>query len=159
MQNVMHKLYFEADMKNWKLQPSCVENNCPQGSGGFMPYGVSGIITGAATCFYGFIGFDCVATTGEEAKNPQKSIPIAIISSLTVVFLAYFGVSTILTTVIPYYEQNSDAPFPYMFDRIGWSWARYLVTVGAICGLCARFHTHFLILASILISLRISFTH
>lgn len=104
-----------------------------------MPFGISGVITGAATCFYGFIGFDCVATTGEEAKNPQRSIPIAIIASLTVVFLAYFGVSTILTTVLPYYEQNADAPFPHMFDHIGWKWARYVVTAGAICGLCARF--------------------
>lgn len=125
-------------MNNWKLKPSCTKTKCPNGSGGFMPFGLPGVITGAATCFYGFIGFDCVATTGEEAKNPQRSIPIAIIVSLTVVFLAYFGVSTILTTVLPYYEQNADAPFPYMFDYIGWKWARYLVSAGAICGLCAR---------------------
>ncbi|XP_008204617.1 cationic amino acid transporter 3 isoform X1 [Nasonia vitripennis] len=128
---------FKADMNNWKLKPSCTKTKCPNGNGGFMPYGLPGVITGAATCFYGFIGFDCVATTGEEAKNPQRSIPIAIIVSLTVVFLAYFGVSTILTTVLPYYEQNADAPFPYMFDYIGWNWARYVVSAGAICGLCA----------------------
>jgi len=103
-----------------------------------MPYGMTGIITGAATCFYGFIGFDCVATTGEEAKNPQRSIPIAIIASLTIVFLAYFGVSTVLTTVLPYYEQNPLAPFPHMFNIIGWKWAKWFVTIGAISGLCAR---------------------
>lgn len=101
----------------------CPENKCDYGSGGFAPYGVEGIIAGAATCFYGFIGFDCVATIGEEAKDPQRSIPIAIIASLTVVFLAYFGVSTVLTTVVPYFEQDTEVPLRYLFDGIGWNWA------------------------------------
>jgi len=83
-----------------------------------------------------------VATTGEEAKNPQRSIPIAIVASLTIVFLAYFGVSAVLTTVLPYYEQNPDAPFPHMFETIGWNWAKWLVSIGAICGLCSRYY-HF----------------
>ncbi|XP_020299922.1 cationic amino acid transporter 2 isoform X1 [Pseudomyrmex gracilis] len=127
----------KANTGNWNLNPSCTETDCPNGNGGFMPYGIRGVITGAATCFYGFIGFDCVATTGEEAKNPQRSIPIAIVASLTIVFLAYFGVSIILTTVLPYYDQDPDAPFPYMFDMIGWNWAKWLVSIGAICGLCS----------------------
>lgn len=137
---------FIADINNWKTESLCAEckdcSICTEGGkcgqGGFMPYEVSGIITGAATCFYGFIGFDCVATTGEEAKNPQRSIPIAIIASLTIVFFAYFGVSTVLTTVLPFYEQNAKAPFPHMFNVMGWDWAKWFVTVGAISGLCAR---------------------
>ncbi|XP_015113313.1 high affinity cationic amino acid transporter 1 isoform X2 [Diachasma alloeum] len=131
---------FNATAKNWKLETPCTngpKDDCPNGRGGFAPFGISGILTGAATCFYGFIGFDCVATAGEEAKDPKKSIPIAIVASLTVVFLAYFGVSTVLTTVLPYYEQNRDAPFPHMFDNIGWSWAKWIVSVGAISGLCS----------------------
>lgn len=128
---------FKADTKNWKTQPTCTEENCKFGTGGFAPYGIAGIITGAATCFYGFIGFDCVATTGEEAKDPQRSIPIAIVASLTVVFLAYFSVSIVLTTVLPYYEQNSDAPFPYLFEKLEWKWAKMIVSIGAICGLCS----------------------
>ncbi|KOC60585.1 Low affinity cationic amino acid transporter 2 [Habropoda laboriosa] len=129
----------KADINNWKTKPACTEKNCDYGTGGFAPYGIAGIIRGAAKCFYGFIGFDCVATTGEEAKDPQRSIPIAIVASLTVVFLAYFGVSAVLTTVLPYYEQNPEAPFPHMFDRIGWNWAKWLVTIGAIYLLGAMF--------------------
>lgn len=79
-----------------------------------------------------------MATAGEEAKNAKKSIPIAIVASLTVVFLAYFGVSVVLTTVLPYYSQDPSAPIPHMFDSIGWHWAKWLVTFGAICAMCAR---------------------
>ncbi|XP_072745256.1 cationic amino acid transporter 2-like isoform X1 [Anoplolepis gracilipes] len=128
---------FKADVSNWKAEPKCTETDCKFGTGGFVPYGISGIISGAATCFYGFIGFDCVATTGEEAKYPQRSIPIAIVASLTIVFLAYFGVSVVLTMVLPYYEQNPEAPFPHLFTTIGWEWAKWLVSIGAICGLCS----------------------
>jgi len=101
-----------------------------------MPYGVSGIIKGAAVCFYGFIGFDCIATAGEEAKNPKKSIPFAVIVSLAMIFLAYFGVSTVLTMMLPYYMQDKDAPFPHAFDEVGWFTIKWIVTIGAVFALC-----------------------
>lgn len=126
---------FKADPDNWKIPAEEVPEG--YGSGGFLPYGVSGVVRGAAICFYGFIGFDCIATAGEEAKNPRRSMPISIIGSLAVVFLAYFGISTVLTMMLPYYEQDPNAPLPYVFERYDMQAAKYIVSIGAIFGLCA----------------------
>nr|CAD7439575.1 unnamed protein product [Timema bartmani] len=126
---------FKADIKNWQIPKDVVPADA--GEGGFFPFGITGVIKGAATCFYGFVGFDCVATTGEEARNPRKAIPISIIISLLIIFLAYFGLSTVLTLMWPYYLQDADAPIPYAFSQIGWPVARWIVSVGAIFGLFA----------------------
>lgn len=96
-----------ADTNNWKIAKEDIPEGVRGGEGGFMPYGVAGVMAGAAKCFYGFVGFDCVATTGEEAKNPQKNIPLAIVISLIIIFLAYFGISAVLTLMWPYYLQVS----------------------------------------------------
>ncbi|XP_030372056.1 cationic amino acid transporter 2 isoform X2 [Scaptodrosophila lebanonensis] len=126
---------FKVSSSNWTIPKEQVPQG--YGEGGFMPYGVSGIIKGAAVCFYGFIGFDCIATAGEEAKNPKKSIPFAVIVSLAMIFLAYFGVSSVLTMMLPYYEQDESAPLPHVFRIYGWHVAEYVVTIGAMFGLCA----------------------
>lgn len=125
----------KADPNNWSIPADKVPPK--SGDGGFFPYGWSGVFKGAATCFYGFIGFDCIATAGEEAKNPRKSMPLAIIVSLFVIFLAYFGISTVLTMMLPYYMQNENAPLPYVFRYYGWETAAWAVSIGAIFGLCA----------------------
>lgn len=92
-------------------------------------------MAGAAQCFFGFVGFDAVATTGEEAKNPQRNIPLAIVISLVIIFLAYFGISAVLTMMWPYYDQDPKAPFPYVFDKIGWYTIKWIVTSGAVVAL------------------------
>jgi cationic amino acid transporter 2 len=124
---------WKVNASNWSISEEEVPPD--HGTGGFAPYGVKGVIQGAARCFFGFIGFDCIATAGEEARTPQKSIPIAVVVSLLIVFFAYFGISTVLTMMWPYFLQDENAPLPHIYQEVGWPALKYVVSVGAICGL------------------------
>ncbi|XP_069699086.1 cationic amino acid transporter 4 [Periplaneta americana] len=102
---------------------------------GFLPFGFSGVIAGAATCFYAFVGFDSIATSGEEARNPTVSIPVATIVSMSVVTLGYILVSAALTLMVPFSTINPNAALPEAFSSIGLNWAKYVVSIGALCGM------------------------
>ncbi|KAK9692477.1 C-terminus of AA-permease, partial [Popillia japonica] len=127
----------KADPSNWKIPEDEIPLQFKEtaGVGGFMPFGVAGVIGGAAKCFYAFVGFDTVATTADEAKNPRRNIPLAIIMALFISFLVYFGISTVLTMAWPYYDQDTKAPFPYLFEQVGFIAVKWIVTIGAIFAL------------------------
>ncbi|KAG9509885.1 Cationic amino acid transporter 2 [Fragariocoptes setiger] len=142
---------FYANFDNWNIDPATYTYNTStsmmnddtsmedrqklMGKGGFLPFGFSGVLAGAATCFYGFIGFDVIATTGEEVRNSKRAIPISIVLSLTIILLAYFFVSAIQTLMWPYWEQNKAAPLPYIFEKAGSPTSRYVITIGSLAGL------------------------
>ncbi|XKL61746.1 hypothetical protein PGB90_001579 [Kerria lacca] len=132
---------FKANTSYWFIPKEDIPPNVNGGEGRFLPFGWAGVMAGAAKCFFGFVGFDVIATTGEEAKNPKKNIPLSIVVSLLIIFIAYFGVASVITMIIPYYEQNEDAPLPYAFNKAGLPGVMWIISVGAICALLASLLT------------------
>jgi APA family basic amino acid/polyamine antiporter len=101
----------------------------------FAPMGLSGIGAGAAYIFFAYIGFDAVSTTAQEAKNPQRDLPIGIITSLLVCTILYILVAAVLTGMVPWKEINVEAPLAVAFLDRGLTKASYLITMGALAGL------------------------
>jgi APA family basic amino acid/polyamine antiporter len=102
----------------------------------FMPFGWSGVITGAAIVIFAYLGFDAVSTAAGEVKNPQRDLPVGILAPLAIATVLYIAVSAVLTGIVPYsHFTGISAPVAFALDQIGVSWGSALVSVGAICGL------------------------
>lgn len=101
----------------------------------FMPFGFQGIVTGAATVFFAYIGFDAVSTAAEEVRNPQRNLPIGIIASLVICTLLYITVSAVLTGIVPYTDLNVNNPVAFALQYIEKDAIAGLISLGAITGI------------------------
>jgi basic amino acid/polyamine antiporter, APA family len=101
----------------------------------FMPNGFTGVSAAAATVFFAYIGFDAVTTTAEEARNPQRDLPIGIIASLGICTVLYISVAAVLTGLIPYQQINIDAPVAEALSAVGYKWGAAAIAIGAVAGI------------------------
>ncbi|KAF5186237.1 Cationic amino acid transporter 2, vacuolar [Thalictrum thalictroides] len=108
----------------------------PSGSG-FFPFGVNGMLAGSATVFFAYIGFDVVASTAEEVKNPHRDLPIGIGIAVFICCALYMMVSVVIVGLVPYYAMDPDTPISSAFATHGMQWAAYIITAGAVTALCS----------------------
>ncbi|XP_024969714.1 cationic amino acid transporter 2, vacuolar-like [Cynara cardunculus var. scolymus] len=104
---------------------------------GYFPFGVDGMLAGASTVFFSYIGFDSVASTAEEVKNPQRDLPLGIGAALSICCTLYMLVSVVIVGLVPYYAMDPDTPISSAFASHGMQWAVYIITTGAVTALCS----------------------
>lgn len=108
----------------------------PPNGGDFGHFGWSGVLRGAAIIFFSYVGFDTASTTALEARNPQRDLPIGILSALVISAILYVGMSATITGMVSYTRLNVDAPVAVALDaHPELSWLAPLVKIGAIAGM------------------------
>ncbi|MBX9246724.1 amino acid permease [Actinotalea ferrariae] len=137
-----------VDTANWSPFVPPAEP-APEGEGGVLHqpivqaflgleptvFGAFGVVAAASVVFFAYIGFDIVATTAEESRNPQRDMPRGILGSLAVCTVLYMAVAAVLTGMVPYGELNTAAPLAEAFENIGITWAARLIALGAVAGI------------------------
>ncbi len=118
---------FYVDPANWH---PFIPEATPEGK-----YGWDGILRGAGIVFFAYVGFEAVSTAAQEAKNPQRDIPIGILGSLGVCTILYMAVAAVLTGLVPYATLNVPDPIAKAVDAIHLPWLSFVVKIGAIAGL------------------------
>ena len=101
----------------------------------FMPNGFEGVFMGAFVIFFAYIGFDAISTAAEETKNPQRDLPIAILSTLVICTLLYVMAALVLTGILPCHAIDTQAPLAHAMRCIGKDWYAGLISIGALCAL------------------------
>lgn len=119
---------FYVNPENW--HPFIPENTGTDGE-----FGYSGILRGAGVIFFAYVGFEAVSTAAQEARNPQRDIPIGILGSLAICTVLYMLVALVLTGIVPYPSLNVPDPIAVAVDSIGMGWFATIVKIGAIAGL------------------------
>jgi basic amino acid/polyamine antiporter, APA family len=107
----------------------------PPNTGSFGHFGLSGILRGAGVMFFAYIGFDAVSTAAQEAKNPQRDMPIGILTSLAICTVLYIAVAVVLLGIVPYTKLNVADPLAVGIDATGLRWFSPVLKVSALFGL------------------------
>lgn len=97
--------------------------------------GAVGVLAGAALVFFSYIGFDSVSCHAEEARKPERDVPIALLLSLALSTALYVAVCIVLTGMVHYTQIDITAPLSAAFGHRGYHWAQYLIAVGAVVGI------------------------
>ena len=107
----------------------------PPNTGEFGHFGLSGVMRGAAVMFFAYVGFDAVSTAAQEARNPQRDMPIGILASLAICTVLYIAVAIVLIGIVPYHKLNVADPLAVGIDATGLTWFSPVVKVSALFGL------------------------
>jgi APA family basic amino acid/polyamine antiporter len=119
---------------NWVTQANPAGAFIPPNTGPGL-FGWSGILRGAAVVFFAYIGFDAVSTAAQEARDPQRDMPIGILGSLVVCTILYVAVALVLTGIVPYDRLNVSDPIAVAIDAIGVHWLSPIIKLGIVLGL------------------------
>lgn len=117
------------------IRPENWQPFVPPNQGVFGAFGWSGIFQGATMVFFSYIGFDAVSTAAQEAKNPQRDVPLGILLSLGICTVLYIAVSLVLTGMVPYTSLSVAHPIALGVEATGMPWLMTVVEIGAIAGL------------------------
>ncbi len=107
----------------------------PPNTGTFGHFGISGILRGAGTVFFAYIGFDAVSTAAQETKNPERDMPIGILGSLAICTVLYVLVCIVVTGLLSYTKLHTAAPVSLAIGQTPLPWLKVAVSIGAIAGL------------------------
>ena len=119
----------------WAINPANWHPFIPPNAGHWGDFGWSGVMRGASLVFFAYIGFDAVSTAAQEARNPQRDMPIGIIGSLLVCTVLYILVSGIATGIVPYPQLDVPEPIALAADQANLGWMARIIKMGAIAGL------------------------
>jgi APA family basic amino acid/polyamine antiporter len=120
----------------WKfVQPSNLTPFVPPNTGSFGEFGWTGVLAGAGTIFFAYIGFDAVSTAAQEAKNPKRDMPIGIFGSLAVCTVLFILYCYVLTGVVNYKQLNVAAPLSLALEKIPYGWLSVAMNLAVLAGL------------------------
>jgi APA family basic amino acid/polyamine antiporter len=116
------------------INPANYHPFIPANTGEFGAFGISGLMMGAGTIFFAYIGFDAISTAAQECKNPQRDMPVGIIGSLAICTVLYILFALVLTGIVNYTQLGVAAPVALAIDRTPYLWMNTMVKMGIICG-------------------------